>query len=472
MNSSPTRRSSRNRPRNLEMVMSGRNLFQVRDLDSESLSDDTIVPLVLPKLPSAFNTSINQQSMISGLIQSEQNSVDFMEDSSDARKLSTTSSDIESIDEEKAFKDRSTSEKSLKNSTFKEYSPSSKNSSPASSRASSWCNAGESLAHKDYSSQSLSSSDESKENFKINTIDEDVSSVTVTIGNNLSSMTISSIAPPQPQLPIVTPKPSARSIFLKIEDSKFAEMAASNDVLIDDETSPTDSLVSSCTDSDELISKKNKKKINDSIKEKEEFDEIDEISPELAPTSPMSPGTPTHASNSFSLSDNGRDFLIDDEIADQPNLVFDESNEMTEPANNTSINIQSLTDTPTLIETGSQYSHSRQQKPKLPTLSAIINESPKLRSQSKRSTLTRTESLDTLSPCESIASDDLMMDFDSSMDSIDKAIPQSHGSGSGSALHSMDETQLWSELEAQGVDVMKEWTSLLRHRQTSRESIT
>lgn len=469
MNASPTRRSSRNRPRNLEMVMSGRNLFQVRDLDSESLSDDTIIPLVLPKLPSAFNSS-NQTSMISGLVQLEQSSVDFMDDSSDARKLSTTSSDIESIDEEKAFKDRSASEKGLKNSTFKEYSPSSKNSSPASSRASSWCNAGESLAHKDYSSQSLSSSDESKENFKINTIDEDVSTVTVTIGNNLSSMTISSIATPQPQ----PPKQSARSIFLKIEDSKFAEMAASNDVLIDDETSPTDSLVSSCTDSDDLISKKNKKKINDSIKEKEEFDEIDEIdeiSPELAPTSPMSPGTPTHASNSFSLSDNGRDFLIDDEIADQPNLVFDESNEMTEPANNTSINIQSLTDTPTLIETGSQYSLSRP-KPKLPTLSAIINESPKLRSQSKRSTLTRTESLDTLSPCESIASDDLMMDFDSSMDSIDKAIPQSHGSGSGSALHSMDETQLWSELEAQGVDVMKEWTSLLRHRQTSRESIT
>lgn len=40
----------------------------------------------------------------------------------------------------------------------------------------------------------------------------------------------------------------------------------------------------------------------------------------------------------------------------------------------------------------------------------------------RRSLLSRTESLDTLSPCESIASDDLMMDFEchSSMDSIDE----------------------------------------------------
>lgn len=34
--------------------------------------------------------------------------------------------------------------------------------------------------------------------------------------------------------------------------------------------------------------------------------------------------------------------------------------------------------------------------------------------------LSRTESLDTMSSCESIASDDMMMDFDSSIDSIDR----------------------------------------------------
>lgn len=39
--------------------------------------------------------------------------------------------------------------------------------------------------------------------------------------------------------------------------------------------------------------------------------------------SPVSPSTPTHISNSLSISE-GRDFLIDDEIADQPQLCFSE----------------------------------------------------------------------------------------------------------------------------------------------------
>lgn len=38
-----------------------------------------------------------------------------------------------------------------------------------------------------------------------------------------------------------------------------------------------------------------------------------------------SPGTPTNASNSLSLSDGGRDYF-DDEIADQPALVFNDKN--------------------------------------------------------------------------------------------------------------------------------------------------
>lgn len=46
----------RSRPRNLEMVVSGRHKFQVRDLD-DSFADDNVVPLALPELPSAFNTT-------------------------------------------------------------------------------------------------------------------------------------------------------------------------------------------------------------------------------------------------------------------------------------------------------------------------------------------------------------------------------------------------------------------------------
>ena len=106
-------------------------------------------------------------------------------------------------------------------------------------------------------------------------------------------------------------------------ENKFAQITASvGDMFIDDETSPTDSLVSS-TESDEIISKKNKKKINDSIKDKN-LDDISSIILDLS--GPLSPGTPTHASNSLSVSDCGRDFLIDDEIADQPGLCFDDNN--------------------------------------------------------------------------------------------------------------------------------------------------
>lgn len=111
-----------------------------------------------------------------------------------------------------------------------------------------------------------------------------------------------------------------------VQNTKFAALtAALNDILLDDETSPSDSLISS-TASDDISLKKNKKKINDSIKEMEEKD-LNEISPIFDVASPTSHGTPTHATNSFSFSDGdgGRDFLIDDEIADQPVLCFGEN---------------------------------------------------------------------------------------------------------------------------------------------------
>lgn len=107
----------------------------------------------------------------------------------------------------------------------------------------------------------------------------------------------------------------------------FAEITASVDeMFLDDETSPTDSLVSS-TDSDEIISKRNKKKINDAIKGLVVDCEDDAAAARDSSGSPllMSPCSPTHASHSLSLSDEGRDFLIDDEIADQPALCFSKS---------------------------------------------------------------------------------------------------------------------------------------------------
>lgn len=113
------------------------------------------------------------------------------------------------------------------------------------------------------------------------------------------------------------------------ENLKFAAItAAVSDILLDDETSPSNSLLSS-TASDDVAPEKNKKKAIESKNcvDDDEKD-IDEISPIFDVATPASQGTPTHASNSFSFSDgdDGRDFLIDDEIADQPVLCFSDKN--------------------------------------------------------------------------------------------------------------------------------------------------
>lgn len=115
-----------------------------------------------------------------------------------------------------------------------------------------------------------------------------------------------------------------------VKDEKFAALtAALNDILIDDETSPSDSLISSTT-SDDFSSKQKAKKenaietINRDADEKDLIN-INEVTPIFEVASPISHGTPTHATNSFSFSDGdgNRDFLIDDEIADQPDhLLF------------------------------------------------------------------------------------------------------------------------------------------------------
>lgn len=195
-------RMPRQRYRNLEMVMSGRHKFQVRDL--ETLTAEPIVPLPLPKLPSAFTTTGQQQPIpLSGLVRSSElprqlsDEIDINDNRYESeqqqteqvdRKDSVASSDVESF-EEKLAMDNNSSEKSLKGAIIKDLVDShcSKTSSPGSSRAS-WCNAGESMAAKECSSLSLSSSDESNVHNKadkreLHTEDEDVSTVTITVGN-------------------------------------------------------------------------------------------------------------------------------------------------------------------------------------------------------------------------------------------------------------------------------------------------
>lgn len=65
LESSPTygarRRSIQQKPRNLEMVVTSNNTFDVRDLDDSNDSCDSIPPPPLPQLPSAFNSSDNKK---------------------------------------------------------------------------------------------------------------------------------------------------------------------------------------------------------------------------------------------------------------------------------------------------------------------------------------------------------------------------------------------------------------------------
>ncbi|CAA9997521.1 unnamed protein product [Nesidiocoris tenuis] len=107
------------------------------------------------------------------------------------------------------------------------------------------------------------------------------------------------------QSPAESMNPPLRSILLTIEDPTFATLAAlSNAGLLEDETAP-DSPDISCSSPSS----------------------VEPLPPPPANItsktgSPHSPGTPTHASNSSSSDTKDRDFLIDDEIADQPGLVF------------------------------------------------------------------------------------------------------------------------------------------------------
>lgn len=100
----------------------------------------------------------------------------------------------------------------------------------------------------------------------------------------------------------------------------------------------------------------------------------------------------------MSLSE-GRDFLIDDEIADQPALMFDDTLTVTNSeAHNSEL---------TLIES----------MPKSKRRTFNCKEGSPIFLRNKKLLRSRTGSIDTLSPCESIASDDMMMDFDRSQSS-------------------------------------------------------
>ncbi|XP_022825667.1 uncharacterized protein LOC111355828 isoform X2 [Spodoptera litura] len=268
------------------------------------------------------------------------------------------------------------------------------------------------------------------------------------------------------------------NLTLTLEDSKFdlSALETSTQSMLDDETSPADSLISSTSTSDsnnELQVERDPPSIssayqtcNTKTRSPEpivnEQDNIDgealqpakEVVIEIKRASnagsadasknptPESPGTPTHASGSLSLSD-GRDFF-DDEIADQPALLF-RKNADGSPSNKT-------------VETDTSK-HLRRSRERI-TSSPLVQRNRKLCGLRNGGT-ERTPSLDTLS---SLASDDLMMDNDlaqsiTSLQSVDDYIERLDSS-LRSGLNSLDERQLRQELSSSKTAV-RQWSQLL-----------
>ncbi|XP_014474267.1 PREDICTED: uncharacterized protein LOC106744215 isoform X2 [Dinoponera quadriceps] len=394
-NGSMRRRGGAGRPRNLRMVVSGKS-FDVRDVRDD---DSTVTEISVIPLPKSFGSAnlntgfVRERATQYQRIVSKDNRY-----TESTTSMSTTSSegyDEGCLSEEKVYKDRSHSEKipSIKS----DFSPPSSDDPEYGH--------GEAMADE----YSLSSSDDCHRPGSMLQHQQHAQAITAATRNGATS------------------KNALRSVLLTIEDPAFAAAAATTTTLIDDETSPVDSLfdspTASITQSDGKASKKDEHVLERSDNTLEDD----------------SPGTPTNASNSLSLSE-GREFF-DDEIADQPGLIFDDnSRARIEPQS--AMGSQVITENShTLVEPNSKTSGAH--------VKGVAN-SP------HHGRIHRAGSVDTLSPCESIASDDLMLDY-----SDTSSYEEQQRLNSNPALHELDDATIISELEAQGEEMVRQWSSLL-----------
>lgn len=390
LDSSPTvgnRKICQQKPRQFEMVVSGKS-FDLRDLD-----DNSEPPVPLPRLPSAFQNNFNNGYVRERRLEYEKQ----LEKS--RRKISITSSEGFSddyVEEEKtAQRNRYNGSTSPPKTFLKSKSTHKQNSTPPSSDEQEWMHAGEAMAE-DFSC-SFSSSDESKDRESLITTKLTAKPASLAL-QNIMNASITSCSQPSHEI---------KNVLLTIEDPKFAAVAAASNTgtLLEDETSPVDSLICSYSETEDFI--KHKLLNNDIKKSAMAISSSDskDVNEKLT-LSPSSPGTPTNASNSLSLSD-GKDYF-DDEIADQPALVFDDTITATtsDPATNSGTQ-QNSENTPTLIDSTP--------KPKRKLLGNF--EGSPLLLRKKNLLNSRTASVDTLSPCESITSDDLMLDYEQSQSS-------------------------------------------------------
>lgn len=136
--------------------------------------------------------------------------------------------------------------------------------------------------------------------------------------------------------------------------------------------------------------------------------------------------------------------------------------------------MNSIVDTPTLIDSSSPAKSATYVKRTAAEM-GINNNSYAPQVKPRHSLLSRTESLDTLSPCESICSDDMMIDFDCniSRNSIERLSGSIH-SDTGVAINAphLDENQLWNEFEQKGGGMFKDWSYLLKTSRNSRQDIS
>lgn len=195
-----------------------------------------------------------------------------------------------------------------------------------------------------------------------------------------------------------------KELLLEMEELKFAEtvkICSKNCDNLEEETSPNDSPVSS--ESGEAIMRKQ-------AACRTMFEDIEE--PDLEHTnlelvnliSPETPGSPTHVSNSMSLSDDGNkdEFLIDDEICDQPQLIFNEKHK-------SSVSMDIYSPFNRISKANSKESITSQSNIRSQRIQTPI-----------RKNIERSGSYSTLSLQDSISSDDLMGDFEGSRETIDR----------------------------------------------------
>ncbi|KAK9891779.1 hypothetical protein WA026_016576 [Henosepilachna vigintioctopunctata] len=422
----------RNKQRNLEIMLNG-NTFDVRDMEDS-------VEVTLPNLPNVFGDTSDKSRVFqnTGVVRERTLEYERQLDKEVRRKVSGTYSDDFSDQscqyDNSAHKSQCITQKSFikpKPSPVKVFLKSKAvdnkdYSSSASSDEQEWAFAGEAMA--DEVSFSISSSDESKDkDVLMNKSNGDCD----IYSNNKNKVETKLFI--KKSLPLLPLKTEFQPVTLTIKDTdiKLQDAAISNEksTMLDEESSPIESILS-FTESEEIL----KKKMDHNSFSPKEINEK---------RSSSSPSTPTNASNSLSFSDGKDDFLIDDEIADQPALVFGDKSQHNSET--------------TLIE-----STPRSRRKKLRNFDG----SP-LILKDKKSLRSSTVSLDTLSPCDSIASDDLMMDFDysqsSGLEEYDKMEKKTE-----KIIYSGDDTLTISAVNSIETDIknneqMRDWSALINY---------